>query len=302
MDGDGDGHTIAAGDCNDRAASVHPGADEVTPSTNRNFAVSAWRGDGKVWTVSDRYAGTFTLDVQVTDPEGAPVDGATIMIAGWSTTYPDNPGIKIVTWSVTDLEGRASFQLGEANVYYGRVESAAGNFPLEDNTVTELLNDPVKGDVRTWDPQIDALIGSRQAEVVSDLPPSPWALEMEYHFENGFYAGKNYFTDQSHREPAAGTVDLYVVDEVNLAALVSGAPFSSLAAVEATDAGILSVPLPTGGSPWTVVAAAPTNLSGIVDGTLAVSALYGGELVAVETLALPLIHGDLVAVRFEPGL
>jgi hypothetical protein len=302
VDGDGDGYTIAAGDCNDRGAAIHPGAAEVTPSNNRNFAVSAWRGDGKVWTVTDRYAGTFTLDVQVTDTAGAPVDGATVMIAGWSTTYAANPGIKIATWSVTDLDGRASFQLGEANKYYGRVESTAGNFPLEDNKVTELFDDPVKGEVRSWAPEIDAVIGSRQSETVDDLPPSLWSLELEYDFQTGFYTGTNYFTDQSYREPAAGTADLYVVDEANLAALMTGGPFVSLVVAEASTAGVLSVPMPAAGGPWYVVAAAPVNLSGIVDGRLAVSALHGGDLRAVETLALPLVHGDLVAVRFEPGL
>jgi len=301
VDGDGDGYAPDAGDCNDRAGSVHPGADEVTPSNNRNFAVSAWRGDGKTWTVTDRYAGTFTLDVQVTDGAGMPVDGATVMIAGYSTTYPQNPGISIAAWGVTDLTGWISFQLGEANKYYGRVESAIGSFPLEDNTVTELFDDPVKGEQRSWQPQLEAVIPTRTVEVLTDLPASPWVLEAQFDFEAGFTSGANYFTGQTSRDPAPGGVDLYVVDEANLGALASGVPFVALAQAEGDGAGLLSVEVPAAGSPWYVVAASQTNLSSIVDGTLAVSALYGGDLVATETMTLPLVHGDWVAVQFWPG-
>ncbi len=302
VDGDDDGFAPADGDCNDRAGSVHPGADEVTPSNNRNFAVSAWRGDGKTWTVTDRYAGTFTLDVLVTDGAGAPVDGATVMIAGYSTTYPQNPGISIATWAVTALTGQASFKLGEANKYYGRIESAIGNFPIEDNKVTELFDDPVKGEQRSWEPQLEGIIGMRQAEVLTDTPSSPWVLEAEYYFETGFYTGANYFTGQTSRDLAAGGVDLYVVDQANLDALATGAPYVSLAAAEGSEAGLLSVEVPAASSPWYLVAASQTNLSGIVDGTLSVSALYGGDVVAAEAVTLPLFHGDWVAVQFLPGL
>ncbi|MBI4700134.1 MAG: hypothetical protein HY744_03030 [Deltaproteobacteria bacterium] len=299
-DGDGDGYSIAEGDCNDRSKDTHPEADEVWPSNNRNFAVSAWRGDGKVWTVTERYAGTFTLDVHVTDANGAPVDGAMVLIAGYSTVYPDNPGVAPATWAATDGQGRARFELGEANKYYGRVESALGSFPSAKDKVTSLFDDPVKGEKRSWEVKLGGAVGGRQVDVVPAAGESPWLLDIDYDFEPGFTTGTNFFTKAQFRERTRGGADIYIVDEAGLAKLRAGEPTDATSALPDAGAGSFVLGVPAAGAPWYVVAAARPSLAGVVGGWLRVDALWGGHSVATQQIAAPLVAGDLLAIKFEP--
>ncbi len=297
-DNDGDGHTIAEGDCNDAAGSIYPGADEMTPSTNRNFAVSAWRGDGKVWTVTDRYAGEFTLDVNVTDANDDPVDGATVMIAGYSTTYPDNPGISIVTWGITDLDGRASFLLGEANKYYFRVESAIENIPAADNTVDDLLEDPIKGETRTFDVKLTSAIPAVTVNELGFSESGEWGIELTWDM-TGFFGGNNYFIKTLMRDPADGLLNMYFVDEANKAAFESGEAFDAIGVWELVyEPGGATVAVDPALGPYYLIAT-PASLSGIVDLDITGSVLQNGSEVAAEQFTVPVVHNDFAAVRFE---
>ncbi len=294
-DNDGDGHTIADGDCNDASGSIYPGADEVTPSNNRNFAVSAWRGDGKVWTVTDRYAGEFTLDVNVTDVNGDPVDGATVMIAGYSTLFDT---IMISTWGITDLDGRASFLLGEANKYYFRVESAIENVPAADNKVDDLFEDPVKGETRTFDVKLTSAIPAVEVNEIGYSSLSEWEIELTWDM-TGFYGGNNYFIKTLMRDPADGLLNMYFVDEPNKAAFESGTAFDAIGVWELVyEPGGATVAVDPTLGPYYLIAT-PASLSGIVDLDIAGSVLQNGVEVASEQFTVPVVHDDFAAVRFE---
>jgi hypothetical protein len=302
-DADGDGYTIEDGDCNDRGGGIHPGAAEVTPSNNRNFSVSAWRGDGKVWTVSERYAGTFVLDVYVNDIDGVPVDGATVMIAGYSTVYPSDPGIFIATWAATDSDGHARFELGEANEYYGRIESAIGDLPETANTVTLLFDDPVKGEERVWEVQLDAALESPQFELAVDQAAGPWSVVVDYGFDTGFVNGRNYFTATLFRDLdyGAAMADVFVVDQAGYDALLVGEPFTAIDAALGGISGHLALDLPDSVGPWYVVATATATAAGIADGSLAVTSFHNGVESAAGEVGLTLSHGDLQALKITPG-
>jgi hypothetical protein len=301
-DADGDGYSIEGGDCNDRAGAVHPGAPEEVPSNNRNFAVTAWRGDGKVWTISERYAGTFTLDVYVTDILGAPVDGATVLIAGYSTVYPSDPGIFIATWAATDSSGHALFELGEANEYYGRVESAIGNLPPAENTVTLLFDDPVKGEERSWEVELEAELPSLQHELLGEQATGEWSLDVDYAFDTGFVNARNFMTGSVFRDLdyGAALADVFVVDQTGYDALLNGEPFTAIDAALGGISGHLTVDLPDGPGPWYVVASASATAAGLVDGSLAVTAFAGDVQSAFGELPLTMAAGDLQALKIEP--
>ncbi len=298
-DNDDDGYTIAEGDCNDASGSIYPGADEVTPSTNRNFAVSAWRGDGKVWTVTDRYAGEFTLDVNVTDANDDPVDGATVSIWGYSTTYPSNPGISIATWGITDLDGRASFLLGEANKYYFRVESAIGNLPATDTiTVDALFDDPVKGETRTFDVKLTSAIPAVTANELGYSESGEWGIELAWDM-TGFFGGINLFIETLMRDPADGLLNMYFVDEANKAAFESGGAFDAIGVWEFVyEPGGATVAVDPTLGPYYLIAT-PASLSGIVDLDITGSILQNGVEVASEQFIVPVVHDDFAAVKFE---
>jgi hypothetical protein len=301
-DADGDGFSIADGDCNDASAAVHPGADEETPSNNRNFAVSAWRGDGKVGTVSERYAGTFTLEVEVTDADGAPLDGATVLIAGYSTVYPDDPGILIATWAATDSAGRATFELGEANEYYGRVESALGDFPEAANTVKQLFEDwPVKGEVRAWDVQLEAAFEPWPFEVAAGAAAGPWSLRASLAVDQGFVRAANFLTGALFRDPddGAARMDVFVVDQAGYDALAAGEPFEALHAAPASAGGELEIGLPDTGGPFYLVAASSAGGGIVADGRLEAAVSLDGEVLAEGGLDATLLPGDFRALKIE---
>lgn len=86
----------------------------------------ATRGDGKVFNVTDQYIDdTFTMELVVSDQDGLPVEGATVLLAtpwGESLSYGGE--------AYTDIEGRASFEVRSDAQYYYRVDHAIlGGYP-----------------------------------------------------------------------------------------------------------------------------------------------------------------------------
>jgi len=294
---DNDGYSAADGDCNDDNAGIHPDQQDGVPSSNRNFAVQATRGDGKTWTVTERYAGAFTLEVNVVDAEGTPVDGASVMIAGFSSTYgPGDPGLTWVTWTPTDETGQAVFTLGEANEYHGRVETSIGTIPSL-QVLRYLFDDPVKGETRVWDVELHETLPARDGSATPVDGGGEWSLAVDATFEDGFISSLNPYYGLTCRDPGPGGVDWMVVDADGLAALQAGEPVDAIFAEELVTSVGATVELPDGG-PWYVVAAAPMTHGGIVDGTLSVQALRDGAAVDSMEAVLSLIHGDWAAVEF----
>ncbi len=79
-DFDGDGLSLEEGDCNDLDANHQPGVEDPPMSNNRLYAISALRGDAMVFNRTESYGSPFTLEIEVVDRNGLPVDGAVVSI------------------------------------------------------------------------------------------------------------------------------------------------------------------------------------------------------------------------------
>jgi hypothetical protein len=298
VDGDGDGFTIDGGDCNDSSNRVYPDALEVTEF--RALSMSAWRGDGKVWTVTDKYGAEFTLEVFVTDTNGTPIDGATVMIAGSRLTSDD---IYIATWAVTDNSGFASFYLGGndqggGKAFFGQVFSSFGNYPEADNTVTLVVDSPVSGDTHTWDVQLDTQLSKLEVtEIVVDASDG-WALNISWDLV-GYFGGHNFFTDSLSRETAPAMVEVYVVDEQNLALLEGSLPFEAIYSGNTQDGhGEDQVNIPSGQGSW-YAAIVPQTQSGGVYANIAASIERDDQAGETYEFFTPVMAGDWAALKIE---
>jgi len=115
------------------------------------YANYATRGDTRVTHVTDRYADTFDLEVNVVDIDGLPVDGASVVL--WS---PNDTSWWYAGEGATDIDGQLTVPLTASQSFAVRVESPIGNLPAADNTIDHATDGAVAGDTDTITLTIDA--------------------------------------------------------------------------------------------------------------------------------------------------
>jgi len=102
------------------------------------------RGDTRIEHVTDRYTDTYTLQVTVVDDDGNPIDGASVVLF---SPYDD------FWWyageAATDMDGVVSIPVVSEMEVALRVESAIGNFPVEDNSIRRVTAGEATGSVDT---------------------------------------------------------------------------------------------------------------------------------------------------------
>ena len=275
LDRDGDGYTVAEGDCDDTQASVYPWADDPRLSTNRLFAMTAFRGD--TWSGTDRtetYGTTSTLEFTITDEDDRPVDGAVVAIFGnWGVYgYPDAPA-----WAaeaVTDLDGRATATVGEANKYWWAVTSPIGDAPGNQ----QIFRGPTwtePGEVYSYDTFVNGNMPAPLEATVAE-PDGGTALALRASVEvesariagdGGYYDLENdYLVGSFSVQVDDGWLDVLVVDDDGLAQIEAGeAVTAAWASLDAPTAE-LDLELPDG--PWHLVLANTDTLSATMVGSV----------------------------------
>jgi hypothetical protein len=273
---DGDGYSIAAGDCDDNDAGRRPDAPDPAISNNRLYAISTARGDAWLDQVTDTYGRPFWAEITVTDRAGLPVDGATVSMYGPITVYPEYSDYWwFVTEATTDLDGVARFTLGEANEYAFRVDSDLGGYPSNPNSIHgltewslpgETLYDEVSvpGNLSALSATETDLVGGREPDVTLS-----WNLVVE---SSRIRSQTVMLGDTFSLEQSGGSLDLFVVDEANLALFEAGQPFEAqtLRARVNADEGAIPLPLDTA---WTLVLSNTSTLNSVMVGNLDVDAL-----------------------------
>jgi hypothetical protein len=93
--------------------------------------IFGWQGNGEIFSVIDRYSEFVTLKVELTDPAGRPVPGASIQVAseGWQSS-----SIRHGYNMFTDENGLAEATFGDGRNYNIRIDSGAGSWPDNVNT------------------------------------------------------------------------------------------------------------------------------------------------------------------------
>jgi len=184
-----------------------------------------WRGDGYIWTTTERYTPVCTLNVHISDAQGNPVDGARITIdcSGFPGPW--------VTLGWTTSSGDCQFLLGDSVSYFtGEVQSSVGNV-----SATTIINNSYPNVTYYWNPTLSGTIGQLKA-MPDTLPSSPlddYKFEYTIEVPNEILYGTNpvdynEFSDFSH----TGNIDFFICDSTNFAAYVSRDSFYAFQIIE----------------------------------------------------------------------
>lgn len=187
-----------------------------------------WRGDGYIWTVSERYSPCCTLLVTVKDANGNPVDGARIKIdsegwVGWGATCG---------W--TDRDGKCKFLLGDNRSYFSlAVESNVGNYPT-----TTVITNSQAGVLYTYNVNLGGTL-PHLSPAQDSLPPGPLNnYKFEYSLESPveILHGNNIDDNNKFSEPIyPGHLTSFICDQEQFNLYTSGSSFKAFQFVSDTE-------------------------------------------------------------------
>jgi hypothetical protein len=201
----------------------------------------AWRPDGYVYDIVDRYSKYCTLVVDVKDSGGKPVDGAQATL--YSETF-DGSGFAPTTFDYTDATGTATFKLGDLQNYYLRVVSSLGNYPGPKNGMVKIIdNSQADQNYASSVTLAGKLPGYTYLPAIGE--GNRYRLGVHFEATHDILYGKSLFGDQPDfaewRTP--GRVDFFVTDSASYASFRARGLFGAIAASEDATAGDLTVPL-----------------------------------------------------------
>jgi len=212
--------------------------------TNGATIVWGWRGDGYMWSVTERYTDSCRLDCNIRDAGGLPVDGAKVLLAARAESDPT--GIYVAGYGFTDSQGHVSFTLGSGQDYWARVDSVVGGDPATPNQVYTVIADSVAGMVYTWeptgipDPMPDFLIS---AGTPPGNPLDDYRLDISYSVPKEIMYGRMFSGDFTQAVP--GVVDFFICDPPNYTAFTGGLPFEAFEIGLDSVSGTTSFVIPT---------------------------------------------------------
>lgn len=205
-------------------------------------AVFNWRGDGYVWTVTDRYSeGVCTLNVTIYDALGKPADGQVITIqsdAIWGGYYD-------ATWGITNSLGQASIILGDNQDFQLRIEGPLGSYPAF-GTVSVITNSQA-GAVYEWEHTMSMSSPDLEISQAPDYPNplDTYLMEIEYECEYETAYGSYFNNNEFAKKMDTGLTDFFIVNQGNYVNYVAFLPAQGFAIEEDVSSGSVSYTLPT---------------------------------------------------------
>jgi hypothetical protein len=194
-------------------------------------AVMGWRGDGWVWTVTDKYTPYASLTVNLTDTAGNPVDGARVMLATWFNTGPGTD-LVILTWSYTDTTGQCSFLVGDQKQIFARIDSPIGNFPTDTGQVVSIVDETEPDMAYEWNYTFDEpshdTVPVLQYTPDSNPGQTDYLLEVTHGVPRDVLYGGNLFDSRAGFAygTTPGDVSLFLADSANYVSYVGGGTFA----------------------------------------------------------------------------
>lgn len=225
------------------------------------------RSDGRIRSVTDRYTpSTATIDLNVTDAIGNPVDGAEVRLYAKS---PTSTRFLSDFYALTDNNGRCTFVVGDRLDYAARVASAIGVEPNVPNQRIELVTAAVADEPYTHSvvlgglmPMLDAT--SAEAPANED---SPYRLVISFAVPQQVLMG-NVFRDDvapytEHLERIeGGRIDFFVADAAEYERFAAGATFEAFHVNPRAAEAQMIVPVPSNAD-WHCVFSNETNLNNL---------------------------------------
>ncbi|MFH0899017.1 MAG: transglutaminase domain-containing protein [Pseudomonadota bacterium] len=202
------------------------------------------RADGYVEnSVANYEKEVFSVDVNVTDKDGKPVDGAMVLVASPynKETEPGKIPLVPVMFAWTDINGKATIQLGLKHHVYVQIRSPLGTLPAEDtvsivactdgvnpNDIAPCNDSSVGGAVYPLDVAFETAMPAPQVTAL-ETPAGDEALKVTLTAGDVYLEGElgsSIFYEL--RKDVKGTVDVALVDAANLALAQEGKPYSAL--------------------------------------------------------------------------
>ena len=177
--------------------------------------IFGWDGEGRNFSVIDRYSESITLEVNLTDAAGQPVPGATIWIGSEGYYSGSN------SWSFfifTDADGHAQTTLGDNRNYYLRVDSGAGYWPDDSDRHSVKVveaDDATPGSTHVVDHEMEEVInGENSLEEQDDQ--GRYGVHLTFEILNRFQKLYNPLSRVRYTGyPEINGVNVYLVDKEN---------------------------------------------------------------------------------------
>ena len=223
-----------------------------------------WRGDSYIRDNTEQYTEVCTLQVNVIDNNGNPVDGARIKIysspcVAWGAT---------AGWTVED--GFKQFLLGDSRSFTAQVVSEIGNYPA--SGMQTIIPYSQVGAVYTWNVVIPGVMPvlSVSPDTLPANPTDDFRVVLDYNLPWKILYGDNLDDNNRFSEKIpSGNIDFFICDEENFGAYLSGDDFQAFEINLGNSAGTIEFILPTN-SHWYAIFA--NDKSTVLSQVLEVSA------------------------------
>jgi len=217
-------------------------------------AIWAFRPDGYIYDVVDRYSNACTFIAEVADAGGKPVDGARVLLA--SEAWGSDDQLTVANWCYTDSSGTCTFRLGDNQNYYMQVSSSIGSVPPEENRVQRVIT--ASEPDRTYLSTVD-LPGSLPAHEhqLDESEGDIHRLRVSFDVPNEIIYGQNLFGEAPEyaKWEGPGQIDVFLVDDDQYARFQAGEPFSAAVGEQDVSSGEIVFALPHLRTDWHLVMA-----------------------------------------------
>jgi len=185
--------------------------------------VWSWDGDGRIWSVSNKYTPTCNFTAFVQDADGNPVDGAQVWIL--TENYYDNQVLSITTWGASNASGYASFELGNVRNYWSSAETHdLGEDPPDqggNERVMQVINGAQTGGSYTRDFSLPRAfdLPSMVSRPTDPSPAGRFRMDIGLNVTNAVCSGENLFTRDVYHisDPSGSKIDFFMCNETNFA-------------------------------------------------------------------------------------
>ncbi len=206
-----------------------------------------WRGDSFIWDITEQHTLVCTLNVNVTDSSGNPVDGARIKI--YSSPC--------VTWGCTagwtDFNGQKQFILGDDRTYTAQVTSSIGNYPA--SGMETVITNAGPGIFYNWNVTLPGTMPA--LDISPDSPPAnptdEYRFVVNFELPNEILYGTNLDDNNEFSESSSpGHINFFICDEDNFNNYMNSQSFEAFEINQNSTANYIDFILPSSDS-WYAV-------------------------------------------------
>ncbi len=204
------------------------------------------RGDGHISQDTPMYSeGISTIEAQVLDDAGLPVDGAMVTIR--TENFHVEGTLATSTWAITDSNGMITVPVGDSRNYWVTASSAElGEDPQRGSE--QLIEGSVDGETYTHTFNLPESADNLMATNRTSDPPAgaKFKMELEFDVRSHIIEGRSaYSGDRSDIFKHDGEIDFFIADRFNYVRFDNNIPFDAYEVKERVSEGDASFVIPT---------------------------------------------------------